>query len=151
MDKNYDIKDLKTIAKLSRGSIGTAITLAEDEAKGARIQKSVELFLSLKKGALSFREMTTFLSEEKENAEEVIDYILAFLRDCVFLKTGMEENVIFSDKISEMKGFIENLSKKKLLSAFDKLSELKLSLRQNLNFNTTVTEAVMRVWEELHD
>ena len=75
----------------------------------------------------------------------------SFLRDCVMVKTDMEENVIFLDKLSDMRVFTQDLTKKRLIFAFDKLSELKISLKQNLNFNATVSETVMRIWEDFHD
>lgn len=144
-------KDTKTIAKLSRGSIGMAKELISDDAKMARVEKSIKCILNLSKNSLSVRQMTEFLSEEKENVTEVIDYCLAFLRDCVLLKTELTENIIFSDYISDMRVFTQNLGKKELVRAFDKLTELKLSLSQNLNFNATVSDAVVSIWEELHD
>ncbi len=144
-------KDIKTIAKLCRGSIGMAKDLISDDTKMVRIEKSIKSILNLSKNSLSVRQMTEFLSEEKENVTEVIDYCLAFLRDCVLLKTDLTENIIFSDYISDMRVFTQNLGKKELISAFDKLSELKLSLSQNLNFNATVSNAVVSIWEELHD
>lgn len=144
-------KDIKTIAKLSRGSIGVAKDLLSDESKMARIEKSIKCILNLSKNSFSVRQMTEFLSEEKENVTEIIDYCLAFLRDCVLLKTELTENIIFSDYISNMRVFTQNLGKKELISAFDKLTELKLSLSQNLNFNATVSSAVVSIWEELHD
>ncbi len=143
--------DAKIIARLSRGSIGTAKELIKDDEKVTRIKKSIQCILNLQKNAVSVREMTTFLTEEKENITEILDFSLAFLRDCVFLKTDLSENIIFSDRVSDMKVFTQNLSKKELLSAFDILSELKILLDQNLNFNATVNNAVVRIWEELHD
>ncbi|MBQ3181787.1 MAG: DNA polymerase III subunit, partial [Clostridia bacterium] len=95
--------DTKIIAKLSRGSIGTAKALISDDAKMARIEKSIQCILNLKKNALSVREMTTFLTEEKENITEILDFSLAFLRDCVLLKTDLLENIIFSDHLSDMR------------------------------------------------
>jgi hypothetical protein len=50
-----------------------------------------------------------------------------------------------------MRVYTQNIGKKELLSAFDILSELKISLSQNLNFNATVSSAVVSIWEELHD
>lgn len=147
---NADI-DAKAIARLSRGSIGLAISIATDEEKRTQIEKTVRCVLNLRKNSLSIREMVEFLTQERENITEVLDFCMAFLRDCVFLKTNMTEKVIFSDYLSDMRVFTQNLTKKELISAFDKLSELKISLKQNLNFNATVSEAVMRIWEELHD
>ena len=67
------------------------------------------------------------------------------------VKTNLEENAVFSAKVSDMRVFSQDLSKKKLISAFDKLNDLKVKLKQNLNFNATVSEAVMRIWEDFHD
>lgn len=150
-DNEKDTTDAKTIAKLARGSIGMAKDLLFDESKMARIEKSIKCILNLSKNSLYVREMTDFLTEEKENITEVLDYCLTFLRDCVLLKSGLSENIIFSDYISDMRVFTQNLRKKELIRAFDILSELKISLSQNLNFNATVSSAVVSIWEELHD
>ena len=146
-----EIDKAKAVSRLSRGSIGTAIELISDSAKIEKIEKTIKCIINLQKNSLAIREMVDFLTEEKENISEILDFSMTFLRDCVFLKTDMAENIIFLEHLSEMRVFTKNLSKKELISAFDKLSGLKISLKQNLNFNATVSEAVMRIWEELHD
>ncbi len=153
LTKNYDIEpgSAETIAKLSQGSIGAARELCSDSSKQARIEKSINALINLKKNSLKLREMVEFLTEEKENITEIIDYLMTFLRDCVMVKTNMEAACVFAGKLSDIRVFTDDISKKKLISAFDKLSGLKVSLKQNLNFNATVSEAVMRVWEDFHD
>ncbi len=141
----------ETVAKLSQGSIGVAQELFSNPDKQARIEKSIECLINLKKNSLRLREMVEFLTEEKENIEEIIDYLMTFLRDCVMVKTNLEASCVFSDKVSAIRVFTADISKKKLISAFDKLNKLKISLKQNLNFNATVSEAVMRIWEDFHD
>ncbi|MBO5733771.1 MAG: hypothetical protein J6R66_02630 [Clostridia bacterium] len=144
-------EDASVVAKLSRGSIGAAVSFACDTAKKERIDKSVGALINLKKNSLRIREMVEFLTEEKENIEEIIDYLLTFLRDCVLIKTDLVDKAVFSNKVSDMRVFTQNLTKKKLIAAFDKLNSLKIKLKQNLNFNATVSETVMRIWEDFHD
>lgn len=139
------------LAKLSQGSIGTAVALANDEDKKARIEKALTALMNLKKGAQYICEMVDFLTQEKENTTEIIDYLMTFLRDCVMVKTDLSEKVVFSNKLSDMMVFTQDLTKKKLISAFDKLSGLKVSLKQNLKYSATVSETVMRIWEDFHD
>lgn len=141
----------ETIAKLSQGSIGMAQELCNNPDKQARIEKSINALINLKKNSQKLREMVEFLTEEKENITEIIDYLMTFLRDCVMVKTNLEASCVFSDKVSAIRVFTADISKKKLISAFDKLNKLKVSLKQNLNFNATVSEAVMRIWEDFHD
>lgn len=139
------------LSKMAQGSIGTALELATDDTKLTRMEKSVTALINLKKNALRIREMVELLTEEKENITEIIDYMSTFLRDCVLIKTEMPQMAVFSDKVSDMRVFSQDLSKKNLISAFDKLNQLKIKLKQNLNFNATVSEAVMRIWEDFHD
>lgn len=146
-----DESDARIFARLSQGSIGIAETYATDSAKKERTDKAIDCFINLKKNSLKIHEMVAFLTEEKENITEIIDCLCSFLRDCVMVKTNMAEDVVFLDKLSDIRVFTQDLTKKRLISAFDKLSELKISLKQNLNFNATVSETVMRIWEDFHD
>ena len=143
--------DARIFARLSQGSIGVAKALATDGEKKERIDRAIAHLINLKKNSLKISEMVAFLTEEKENITEIIDSLSSFLRDCVLVKTDMEKNIVFLDKLSDMRVFTQDLTKKRLISAFDKLSGLKISLKQNLNFNATVSETVMRIWEDFHD
>ena len=77
--------------------------------------------------------------------------MLTFLRDCVFVKSGLENRVIYDNKLSQMRVFTEGVSKKGLVLAFDRLTDFKLRLKQNLNYNASVSETMMRIWEDFHD
>lgn len=141
----------EVFARLSQGSLGVAKKLWENPLKCEKIKNSIDAFMSLSKGAIKVRETVDFLTEEKENILEIIRYVLTFLRDCVMVKTGLESSVVFIDRISDIRVFTQNIPKKKLISAFDKLCDLTVKLNQNLNFNATVSETVMRIWEDFHD
>ncbi len=143
--------EAKIISKISKGSIGVARELLLDDAKRERIEKSVACLLDLKNNSLSIKQMTEYLTQEKDNVQEIIEYLLTFLRDSVLVETGLSDKVVFSNHLSDIRAFTQNLTKKKLISAHDKLSRLSISLKQNLNFKATVSEAVMRVWEDFHD
>ena len=138
-------------ARLSQGSPGMAQELLKNPEKCEKIKKTIDAFMSLSKGAIKVRETVEFLTEEKENISEIIRYILTFLRDCVMVKTGLCDSVVFVDRLSDIRVFTANISKKRLISAFDKLCDLTVKLNQNLNFNATVSETVVRIWEDFHD
>ena len=150
-EKNGNQEKHKLFARLAQGSIGTALSLLSDDNTEKLFEESIRSVLCLKKQAENIQETTTFFIAEKENIQTVIDFCQTFLRDCVLLKTGMERQVIYENKVSEMRVFAEGLSKKSLVSAFDRLSEFRVRLKQNLNFNASVSETVMRIWEDFHD
>lgn len=146
-----EYNDAYSLAKLSGGSIGVAKKLQEDTLKKVRIDKSIALLINLKKNSVCIREMVDFLSEERENIQEIIEYLMTFIRDCIMIKTNLAENTVFLNKVSQIRVFCDDISKKRLVLAFDRLSNLKLKLKQNLNFNATVSETIMRLWEDFHD
>ncbi len=138
-------------ARLAQGSIGAASELAQKSEKSALIEKSIASLCSLKNNSQSIREMVDFFTEESDHIEEIIFYLTTFLRDCVLVKTDMAESVVFEKELAKIRVFISDIGKKRLISAFDKLNSLKVKLKQNLNFNATVSETVVRIWEDFHD
>lgn len=150
-EKNGENEKNKLFARLSQGSIGTALSLLSDENTEKLFEESIRALTSLKNRAENIHEMTAFLIAEKENIQTVIDFCQTFLRDCVLLKTGMEGQVIYENKLSEMRVFTDGIPKKRLVSAFDRLTDFRGRLKQNLNFSASASETVMRIWEDFHD
>lgn len=136
---------------LSQGSIGAAMTFMTDDTTENLFTETIKHLCNLKLNAVKMRETVDFFIEKKESINEVTDFMLTFLRDCVFVKSDICDCVIYKNKISDMRVFADNIDKKALVSAFDRLIDFKLRLKQNLNFNASVSETVMRVWEDFHD
>ncbi len=138
-------------ARLSQGSIGIAERLMADEDTERLYEESIEAILRLKKNAASVRETADFMIAEKERIGEVIDFCQTFLRDCVFIKSDLESAVVYENKRSQMRVFCDGISKKSLVAAFDRLTDFRIRLKQNLNYSASVLETVMRIWEDFHD
>ncbi len=149
--KNGKNEKHKLFARLAQGSIGTAFSLLTDENTEKLFEESIRAIAALKNREENIHEATSFFIAEKENIQTVIDFCQTFLRDCVFVKTGMDGQVIYENKLSEMRVFIEGIPKRSLVSAFDRLTDFRLRLKQNLNFSASASETVMRIWEDFHD
>lgn len=151
LEKDHDMDDkTRLFARLSQGSIGKAQELLSDEDAEKLYEDSVAALLRLKKDATNVFEVASFMSAEKERISEIIDFFQTFLRDCIFIKYGMGDQVVYENKKTEMFLFCETVSKKALVQAFDRLTEFRLRLKQNINYNTSVAETVMCIWEDFH-
>ena len=152
LKKTYgNAENTRLVAQFSQGSIGAAKAMISDEKTIRLFEESVRHMLLLKRNAAEIKTVADFLIGEKEHIKTVINFMQTFLRDCVFVKSGMENRVIYESKCSEMRVFCEGIRKKGLVSAFDRLADFLLRLKQNLNFNASVNETVMRIWEDFHD
>lgn len=144
-------ENIELAARLSQGSIGAAVSFMAKEGTEKRFHESIAHISALNRNAAMVRQTADFMIEEKENISDIIDFMSTFIRDCVYVKSGLESRVIYRNKLSEMRVFIEGISKKGLVHAFDRLTDFKLRIRQNLNYNASVSETVMRIWEDFHD
>lgn len=152
LEKRFGVDDrVKLFARLSRGSIGIALAFMSEGGTEKLFEASVAHIAALKYDAVKVRDTVDFMIEEKENVTQITDFMLTFLRDCVFIKSGLEKRVIYDSKLSQMRVFTDGISKKRLVSAFDRLVDFKLRLKQNLNYGASVSETVMRLWEDFHD
>lgn len=151
LEQHYGANEkTKLFARLSQGSIGTAISLLSDEHTEQLYEASISAVLRLKQNPSAVRETADFLVAEKEHIAHITDFMQTFLRDCVLLQSGMEQQIIYENKRSDMRVFCDGISKKGLVAAFDRLTDLKLRMKQNLNYNASVLETVMRMWEDIH-
>lgn len=150
LEEKYGGEKVNLASKVSCGSIGEAINFISDEKHEKLFRDTIDHLKNLSLGGVKMRETADFLIEEKENIDKVTDYMLTFLRDCVFVKTGAESQVIYDDFLSDMRVFTDKISKKGLTQAFDRLSDFKLKKKQNLNYAVTVFETVVCIWEDFH-
>lgn len=152
LEKHYEQSErILFAASLSQGSIGAAVAFLSDENTESLFEKSIAQITALTRDASKVYEMAEFLIKEKERVHLVINFLMTFLRDCVFVKSGLEPQVIYKNCLSQMRVFTAETSKKSLVVAFDRLTDLKLRMKQNLNYSASVYETVMRIWEDFHD
>lgn len=151
LEKDYGAGEkTRLLARLSQGSIGTAMQLLSDEGAEQLYEDSVQALLNLQKDASSVRDVADFMINEKDRISQIADFFQTFLRDCVMIKSGMEDQVVYENKKTQMYLFCEKMDKKALVTAFDRITEFRLRLKQNINYNTSVAETVMCIWEDFH-
>ena len=138
-------------AGISQGSIGNALAFLLEENGKKLFEDSIAHIVLLKRDAAIVQEVVNFLLQEREHIGQIIHFMMTFLRDCIFVKSGLEHQVIYESKLPEIRVFAENIRKKSLVSAFDRLVALQLRLVENLNYSASVFETMMCIWEDFHD
>lgn len=151
LEKRFAQEKADLAAGVSQGSIGSALAFLSEEHGEKLFEDSVAHFVSLKRGATVVQEIVDFLLEEREHIDKVCNFMMTFLRDCIFVQSGLEHRVIYKNKLSQIRVFVEGIQKKHLVSAFDRLTALQLRLEENLNYGASVFETMMCIWEDFHD
>lgn len=141
----------KLAAGVSQGSIGSALAFLSEEYGEKLFEDSVSCLASLKRDVAVVQEVVDFLLEEREHIDQICNFMMTFLRDCIFVKSGLAHRVIYENKLSQIRVFVEGIHKRRLVSAFDRLTALQLRLEENLNYSASVFETMMCIWEDFHD
>ena len=149
--KQYDEARIELAAGVCQGSIGRALSFLSDKKGEQLFEDSIKHLMALNQEPAAVQSAATFLREERAYIDEIVTFMMTFLRDCIFLKSGLAAGVLYQSKLSQIRAFAENISKKALLSAYDRLVQLQLRFKENLNYSASVFETVMRIWEDFHD
>ena len=83
--------------------------------------------------------------------DENLEYINILLRDLLFIKNGFPaDKIINSDLLDMLKAHSGKVSEKSIFNFALQLSKCKESQKFNSAFKLTVTNALLKIWEELH-
>ncbi len=149
--KQYDETRIALAVGICQGSIGRALSFLSDQKGEQLFEDSIKHLTALRQNTAVVQTTALFLREERAHIDDIINFMMTFLRDCMFVKSGLPSSVLYQSKLSYMHTFTEGISKKALLSAYDRLVQLQLRFKENLNYSASVFETTMRIWEDFHD
>lgn len=92
-----------------------------------------------------------FFEDYKETAFEVFRYILEFYKDVYDFQRGLyEEN---SDKNDYAEFFKKHkyLTDKNIVNISNKIADVSFNLKNNVNYQLSVEETLLYIWEEIND
>lgn len=91
-----------------------------------------------------------YLKENKDDFEQICDYLLTILRDILFTKLSVTP-IINSDLASEIKLLSESYKGNTAHKAVDALTEVITASKRHVNFESLVLNFLLEIWEDLHD
>lgn len=97
-------------------------------------------------------DFANYLTDDKDNFEDNLNFIFAILRDCAVLNaTKNESMVINSDLLKELSALAKRISNAKIQNIIEKISVANENIKRHASFALTVTNTLLGVWEEIHD
>ena len=139
-------------ARLSGGNSALAEKYINDNSQGDK-RKRLLMFITkiLNKDKSAVFDFAGYLTEYKDDFEENLDYVYILLRDLLFVKNNFsDDKIINSDLIDMLKAHKSKISEENIFKFASLLSKCKESQKFNSSFKLTVTNALLKIWEELH-
>lgn len=148
--ENHSTDDAEVIAKLANGSIGRAKEyITSDSFKG--IQEHTTLILNAvhAKEKSKLLEELSYFTDEKENIQKILDYMILWYRDILLFKQAKAKHLlIHSNALDFIKKLARNLSLKKIIDNIEVIETTKKKLRQHGHFDLTMEVMLIKLLED---
>lgn len=143
-------EQLKTILAFSDGIPGRAEKFFHDKIFKDIRNKALEiLMLSCSKISNEVFKCEDFLVKHKDKWEEILIWLLSFVRDImVYKETQKEELVMNLDKLENIKEMASLFSFKKLNNIIDEINKAQDKLKRNVNLAMTFDVMLLNIQEE---
>ena len=85
----------------------------------------------------------TFFKDNREDLAEILNFMLTWYLDLVYLKSGREEKIVNTDKIDLLK--LENISVDRAIKSYDAIINALVRWDKNINFDLNVETLLMEL------
>jgi len=128
------------------GNIGRLISICDDEDfKGARDCAVSVLSKVLGNGTYAVYEATEEFTKRKEHIPEMLSVLTLFMRDVVFLKKGLADNILNGDKSVEIRLLSDSLTSAQALEIAEILGRETSYIRHNENMAMQIQTMFMKI------
>ena len=142
----------KTLAaSFSQGVLGRGIKMLTDAEYYKLYQETVSQLSAFSHGGTALSDMQQFLTANRERIQDVIDFMLVFLRDV--LRTGMSQNapLICTDQKTAIEAFSRTCRWGGPMRMMDAVIRFRERLNKNASFAVAGLELLTSIQEEIHD
>lgn len=136
-------ESLEFYANFSQGVLGKAIKIANDEEYKSLFFETANILNSVMKNKSAFVDCHRFMLDNKDKIDTIIDFMLIFLRDCIFLCQGLTNMVICPQNLKDIYPASDDI--KKFTSSIDYVIQFKSALASNVNFTVLTLDLLTQI------
>lgn len=139
----------RVFAAFSDGIPGRAIKLKESEEFKTKREKIIEMIEELlQNNPLKAFELVDFFQQNKDNIDEILDFMLFWFRDILILmETGSEKFLINLDKKSTLQKHLHRIGYEKITHIIEEIEKTKNDIKANVNFQLAVEMMLLNIQE----
>ena len=91
-----------------------------------------------------------YLKDNKDEFGQICDYLFAIFRDIIFTELSLKP-IINSDLEGEIKELSERFTPERAHKATESLRDMITAVSRKVNFESSVLNFLLEIWEDLHD
>lgn len=141
--KNITEKNARLFSRLSNGNVSLALKYSEDPELLLRREDLIKVLDKIIRNTEFIFDEFTFFKDNREDFAEILNFMLTWYLDLIYLKSGREEKIINTDKIDLLK--LENISVDRAIKSYDAIINALVRSEKNINFDLNVETLLMEL------
>ena len=141
--KNITEKNARLFSRLSNGNVSLALKYSEDPELLSKREDLIKVLDKIIRNTEFIFDEFTFFKDNREVFAEILNFMLTWYLDLVYLKSGREEKIVNTDKIDLLK--LENISVDRAIKSYDAIINALVRNEKNINFDLNVETLLMEL------
>lgn len=141
--KNITEKNARLFSRLSNGNVSLALKYSEDPELLSKREDLIKVLDKIIRNTEFIFDEFTFFKDNREDFAEILNFMLTWYLDLIYLKSGGEEKIINTDKIDLLK--LENISVDRAIKSYDAIINALVRNEKNINFDLNVETLLMEL------
>lgn len=139
----------ESLAAMSGGSIGKALSLSEDEDAAKMRSEVIEYLIKLSgSGVRPLYDFIKFLKKNEASVQFILNIMSDWSSDVLHMKLGGD--ILNSDRTEELKAFCSHITRESALRFGEIVERYSFVLSKNANYPIAVQCMATEYWEEIH-
>jgi len=145
ISKNISEKNAKLFSRLSNGNVSLALKYSEDPELLSKREEIIRaLDEIIRRSEFIFDEMN-FFKENKDDFRDILNFMLIWYLDLIYLKSGREDNIVNVDKLDLLK--LQDVNIQRALKSYDAIINAIKRSENNINFDLNIENLLMELGE----
>ena len=141
--KNITEKNARLFSRLSNGNVSLALKYSEDPELLSKREDLIKVLDKIIRNTEFIFDEFTFFKDNREDFVDILNFMLTWYLDLIYLKSGREEKIVNTDKIDLLK--LENISVDRAIKSYDAIINALVRNEKNINFDLNVETLLMKL------
>lgn len=134
------------IASFSQGNLGAALSLAVESEFFIQRRELFDLLTYINKGKRSgLCEVVSYFSGHKDSVQTLLELLISWLRDALYIKTTGSSNIINKDYSELLSGFAFSVTTVKIIKTLEAAQEMAAKFSKGNNTEIWAADLMMKL------
>ena len=141
--ENITEKNARLFSRLSNGNVSLALKYSEDPELLSKREDLIKVLDKIIRNTEFIFDEHKFFKDNREDFPDILNFMLTWYLDLVYVKSGREEKIVNVDKIDLLK--LEDVNIARAIKSYDAIINALVRGEKNINFDLNVETLLLEL------